>query len=181
MLLARRLLLIAVCALSVTGCASHLYNVAGQKSAPVISRPYEGAIVPTDRKKTSILMASGIVAKSGSHRAIRLTALETYPSCGMPLLITCVSFGLIPSVIPEPMDVTVEVVDHHKISTTIYSLRLLSRYSLWENLSFFHKDELAISRALAWAYANGKAKSRSCPERQLSYPPSPFVEPLCFC
>lgn len=139
-----------------TGCTHHVYNIAGEKTDPAVTRPIHGEISPKSKAwEGRILRRSGIVT-GAPGRTVEMTEAKSTPRCGMYLIGSAMTLGLIPVALPGSWRATI-VEQHPGHSTeTVYCVEMKMRYSLWEGLYFWHDDEAVTARALAWAYVKNR-------------------------
>lgn len=78
----------------------------------------------------------------------RVRSIRPLPTCGMDLLATVFTLGLIPHAAPQPMEATVEGSFRGQMITRMYWLGLQRNTSVWHLLIPASSDELAIGRAI---------------------------------
>lgn len=149
----QRMAFSGVAALVMQGCTAHVYNVPFEQAAPVIENPIDATILAKkDQGKDRVLRKSGIVRETRG-RMVHLAEFRFSAKCGMPFLGSAITLGLMPAEVPTFAQAEISTWSQAgKKTRTKYLLRMISRYSLWERLAFWHDEEEAMARALGWAY-----------------------------
>jgi hypothetical protein len=69
-------------------------------------------------------------------------------ACGNPLIVTAMTFGVVPSTIPIRFDVTVTGKDRGEVQTRNYWVAMDGRFSAWNALIPKSSDDKAIAKGL---------------------------------
>lgn len=171
-------LLVALSALSLGGCASTLH-LASKKHLQKFEGGSQPVYVtnPELRREYAILRDSHIYQLSTNpHSARRLTLqpLDQGGRCLNPLLLTYLSFGIIPGWLPAASTFRYELTSQGNATHFAHPLPLYERISLWEAL-FYQNRERVLAQSLA---LSGRG-TVSGPEAVPAYR-KPISAPLAF-
>jgi len=139
--------LITAASMSLSSCATRLSCAS---DAPDIlhrrSTPFQAV---TDEAKVA---SYSIGHQSPDGYVLRnIRKITILPSCGMDLMATAFTLGLVPHAAPQPVKVTVTLVrDGHTVDRT-YRLLLDQNTSIWHSLAPRSSDSRVMARALLQA------------------------------
>lgn len=108
---------------------------------------------PGLRREYEVLKASGIYPLSSSPDSpLRLTLhpIWQYGRCGNPLMLTGLTFGIIPGVVSATHAFEYDLESDGKVQKLSHRLALYERVSLWEHF-VRHNDNATLAEALAWS------------------------------
>ncbi len=130
-------------------------------------RKYDGGTQPVyvtnpeQRREFEILKAAGIYQISEEPTNAR--RLTLYPvnrcfRCANPLMLTFLTFGIVPAVLPSPYFFQYEIeIDEGRSKKLIHHLPLYERVSIWEWFVIDRADQ-KLAEALAWSQAEAQIK-----------------------
>ena len=145
---------LAAFVLLLSGCASTLHL-----DVPQVAQPFRdnGTAVyvtnPELAREYAILKNSGIYRLSDTpHGARRLTLrpIARYGRCGNPLLLSAITFGVVPGFLPAAMHFTYDLEGEGMSQLVTHRLPLYERFSIWERRAAQRGDDV-ISEALKFS------------------------------
>ncbi len=108
---------------------------------------------PQMGREYQILKASGIYQLSDrpqSARRLTLRPIHQYGRCGNPLMLSAITLGIIPGVLPAARTFEYDLDNGTGVESYVHHLPLYERFSIWEWL--VRRDEQkVVSEALAWS------------------------------
>ncbi len=108
---------------------------------------------PELHREYQILQASGIYLLSSHREAARLLTLHPvrqYGRCGNPLMLTMLTVGIVPGVLPAARAFNYDLKTDGQTETCEHHLPLYERFSIWEWL-VRRDDRKVLAEALAWS------------------------------
>jgi hypothetical protein len=140
-----RILLVASLCIVANSCTMR-YECIRDVSSVALSKPKGGGGDALSDRVSSYLPAGE--RKSGFEITHLDSIKEGGFACGNPLIVTAMTFGLVPSTIPIRFDVTVTGKDRGKVLTRNYWVAMDGRYSAWNSLIPKSSDDKAIAKGL---------------------------------
>ena len=104
--------------------------------------------------------------RESGFEVTRVDSIREVPMCGNPLLVTALTFGVVPSSIPIRLDVTVSGKYRGVSEKRQYLVTTQGHYSAWHSLIPPSSDDKAIARGLLDAVD----RDRQSPKEFLSKP-----------
>jgi hypothetical protein len=151
-----------------SGCASSLHMASKQHL-----QRFDGGTRPVYvtnpelHREYQILLASGIYPLSSQREAARLLTLHPvrqYGRCANPLMLTMLTVGIVPGVLPAARAFNYDLQTDGQTQTCEHHLPLYERYSIWEWLA--RRDEQKVlAEALAWSSPQRSNESLHSPPR----------------
>ena len=108
---------------------------------------------PAMQKEYEILRASGIYSLTSQPegaRKLTLLPVHQYGRCANPLMLTIVTFGIVPGVLPGARSFEYDLETDGPIAHCTHPLPTYDRISIWEWLAR-HDDQKVLAEALAWS------------------------------
>jgi hypothetical protein len=108
---------------------------------------------PELRREYEVLKASNIYQLSSNPsdaRRLTLHPIRQYGRCGNPLMLTGLTFGIIPGVVSATRAFEYDLESDGKTQKLCHRLPLYERFSIWEHL-VKHDDDATLAEALAWS------------------------------
>lgn len=140
-----------------TGCATTLHLSHAEDSISVVPLFRKGFIVNPELKDEYLVLVKShkceLVLESDAEAKIELLPIRRYGRCGNPLILSIISFGLIPGYIDAGLEYQMVVTTAGHRVTYFYRLNLVERYSVWEHLVPNDRVEVmakALSVANPW-------------------------------
>ena len=142
----KKLLLVWI-ALAGSSCATRTFCA---RDAPRLSRPEVARDSKAGQAGIVGTYVSGEQANDGFEVA-NVTSITLQPICGMGLMRTVFTLGLIPTDLPHPVVIKVQGTFKGRRETRTYQVRLHSWTSVWHRLVPSTSDNRAIARGLLGA------------------------------
>lgn len=143
------------------GCATHYYNVSGERSQPDIrSRIGSPVNRAPQNREGRVLLASGIGNFLASRPPAVLTDLGESPNTPARQRRVVYSAGFVPSKVPASRMFRVVEKTPNRDKVTDYRVSYVKRVSVWERFKFLHDDERTLARALAWSHVKSARSGR---------------------
>lgn len=108
---------------------------------------------PTMQPEFEILKASGIYQLTNTPKGARqltLLPIRQHGRCGNPLMLTFLTFGIVPGVLPSARSFDYDLETDGTVQHCVHPLPLFDRVSIWEWLVKSH-DQKVMAEALAWS------------------------------
>lgn len=138
-----RILGVLMLLLMISSCATRVFCSSTAPKLPVpIARSFQTANV--EERVTAYTKPYHSPTGFQIHRVV---SVKVQPSCGMDLMASFYTLGLIPYSAPHPVHVRVEGDLHGTSKTETYSIGLDRTTSIWHRLVPASHDDRAISRA----------------------------------
>jgi hypothetical protein len=142
-------ILLLTCAL-LTSCATRL--VSGYASSASAVGLREDLNTREERLRS---LCTDCAAPDG-FRIMSVDSLVVLPSCGMDLMSSALSLGLIPRRAPVTVKVTVVgIKSDRRADWRVYKLPLERSTSVWHNLVPSKRDDIVLADALRWQMTHG--------------------------
>lgn len=136
-----------------TGCASNLYYQSPHPPPALDLAPAAYVENPELVSELEILKRSGlfrISADPSVGKRIELTEIESLPGCGMGVMLTPLSFGLLPGRVPRMHAYRFVEKDGPIVREHSYMLEVMQKYSLYEFFKFWRpSSEKVLAAVLA--------------------------------
>lgn len=140
-----RILLVAPLCIVANSCTMR-YACIQDVSSVALSKPKVGGGDSLPERVSSYLPPGE--RKSGFEITHVDSIQEGGFACGNPLIVTAMTFGVVPSTIPIRFDITVTGKDRGKGQTHNYWVAMEGRYSAWNSLIPKSSDDKAIAKGL---------------------------------
>lgn len=140
-----RIMFVALLCMMANSCTMR-YSCIQDVSSIALSKPM-GSHSNSQSDKVASYLPRG-ERKSGFAIAHVESIQEGGFACGNPLIVTAMTFGVVPSTIPIRLDVTVTGKDRGKVQTRKYWVAMDGRYSAWNALIPKSSDDKAIAKGL---------------------------------
>jgi hypothetical protein len=108
---------------------------------------------PEMHPEYEILKTSAIYQLSSQPegaRKLTLLPVHQYGRCGNPLMLTIVTFGIVPGVLPGARAFEYDLDTDGVVEHCVHPLPIYDRISIWEWL-VRHDDQKVLAEALAWS------------------------------
>ena len=139
-----KVVLIGILSALSSSCAMR-YQCNPDASSIAIARP-PGHNNGSQAGRVSAYLPSG-ERKSGFEVTHVDTVREGF-ACGNPLIVSALTFGIVPSVIPIRLDITVSGKDRGVLDQRQYWVAMEGHYSVWHSFVPPSSDDMAIARGL---------------------------------
>jgi len=135
------------------GCATHYYNVSGERSEPDVRQRIGSPVnrAPQNREGR-VLLASGIGNFLASRPPATLTDMGENATTPARQRRVVYSAGLVPSKVSASRTFRLVEKTPNRDKVTDYRVSYVKRVSVWERFKFLHDDERTLARALAWSH-----------------------------
>lgn len=108
---------------------------------------------PEMRPEYDILKASGIyrlTSQTNGARYLTLQPIHEYGRCGNPLMLSGVTLGIVPGVLPAARTFEYDLETDGFVEPCVHFLPLYERFSIWEWLVPHHEQKV-LAEGLAWS------------------------------
>jgi hypothetical protein len=108
---------------------------------------------PEMHPEYEILKASGIYQLTNQPegaRTLTLLPIHQYGRCANPMLLTIVTFGIVPGILPGARAFEYDLDTDGVVVRCVHLLPIYDRISIWEWL-VKHDDQRVLAEALAWS------------------------------
>jgi hypothetical protein len=143
-----------VLALLLSGCASTLHLASAKTALPFSDAGTPVFVTnPELKREYAVLKKSGIYRLSETPegaRRLTLRPIVQYGRCGNPLMLSILTFGIIPGFLPAAMQFGYDLETGGTFQQIVHRLPLYERYSIWDRLAVGIGDEV-IGEALKYS------------------------------
>ncbi len=138
-----RILYVMMLLLMISSCATRVFC---NSDAPALPMPI-ARIFNTPNVEERVTAYTKPYNSPTGFQIHRVVSVKVQPSCGMDIMASFYTLGLIPYSAPHPVHVTVEGDLHGTSKTETYSIGLDRTTSIWHRLIPASHDDRAIARA----------------------------------
>lgn len=144
-------LALACACLSLVSCASRL-SCDKDAPAPTHRDAHHSSGSSTEMRVTDYIRGH----RAADFELEQVKKIRVLPTCGMPLLRSMVTLGLIPVTLPHPTRVEVSGRSGGRRVTRVYRLYLEQQTSVWQRLVPSGRDDRMMASALLQAINEGR-------------------------
>jgi hypothetical protein len=121
---------------------------------------------PEMQREYSILKNSEIYPltnQPAGARKLTLLPIKHFGRCGNPIMLTILTIGIVPEVLPSAQVFEYDLETDGKIEHCVHPLPTYDRVSIWEWFAN-HDDDKVMAEALAWSSKQQRLEQISLPE-----------------